>query len=306
MGRRRDPGAVAGRHVTTILIGGPAGIGKSTFVRYLASHVYKCPLAMLNGGKSSTELDLMGGFVVKEGETVFAYGAVPGIIDACNKHKLAILMINEINAFTMGTQMALLPLCDQQEAVTLALLGGELHKVDDDAHLIVLMTMNPKYGGTNQIQQALFSRAGLVLDLDFPDPTMEAQVLTGMTGIPSIWAAKMVEVANETRKELKANHLSMAIDTRGLIEWALTSRSMGASRGWWIAIRHTANFEPNFLEVLRTCGNGKEVDKWDKQGFPRNWTLPMKGTKPASFTGKPKKSRKISEDDYMKDLGEFR
>lgn len=284
--------------VTVIAISGKAGGGKTTLAKYFAK-ILNCPYIVMNCVADMEESDLLGSMLLIDGETCPQYGPIPSAIIAANKHKTAVLLLNEFNALRERTQVVFNPLFDTQNEVIINMFGGEQVKLVKDAHLIVFLTFNPAYAGTNSLQEAAKDRANAKLDFDYPDPEKESMLLTKMTGIPINYAKKFVEVANETRK---SPDLPQAISQRSLLNWVIHARTMGVRRSFNVCIRDKfSDNEDQYKECFESIARGKNLDKWD---LP-TWKIPkIEEVEKSTASEKKKPIKKIVDlGDAWKDLG---
>jgi len=252
------------KHVTTIYIFSPPGLGKTVMCGYLAK-CYQCPYQIINCVNSMIDLDLLGSQVLIGQETIWQDGPLPSIIRAANDHKIGILMINELNALSVNAQMALNPLLDRQEGIILTQNNNEFIGLEEDSHLLIIATMNPDVLGINEIQDSVRDRASAIILLDYPPLEKEATLISKITKIPFDWAIKFCEVIQECRKAKTVdNSVTNAPSTRSLMDWIFYS-------GVWdpmlafemtIANRYAEGMKTLEGEVFLRIAHGKGVEKW--------------------------------------------
>ena len=204
-----------GKRVTAFLVQGPAGIAKTLLGLTIAKKL-AAPYEVINGNRSYDHIDLLGNVMLKGGNTEWLDGPLPSIIRATNLFGKGVLIINEINAMTEGTQIALNSMLDLQAEVVLTRNNSEKIKVEQDNQLIVFMTMNPGYLGTNRIQEAMKSRVYSIW-AEYPSPETEAEILSEICDVQQKAALEITKFAQQIRK--KDLEIPFPPGTRELKQW---------------------------------------------------------------------------------------
>ena len=144
---------------------------------------------------------------------LFQPGILVQAVEIANKKGVCILHLDEINALEPELQKLLNPLLDDRRCIT---ANGKLFKLNDNARLIVIATMNPStYGGTSPLNEDLRSRfCGQVWE--YPKLSHLSKVVN-WKGIP--------------KDEVKRPILQLAQDSfsyrvKGDVEYVLTTRDL--------------------------------------------------------------------------------
>ena len=168
--------------------------------------------------------DLVGRFVILEGETKWINGPLTKAILA-SKEQPVVLLLDEINRARPETKSALYEALDDRAQITIDAVGGET--VEGEAvNLIVVSTMNVGKGHhVEELDLAEQRRLGKKWSIDYLGlnyPERETQLLTDRTPINKEFASKIVEVANDIRELAKDTNeqLSRGVPTGLLIEMA--------------------------------------------------------------------------------------
>jgi len=231
---RKDPN----RHVTTFYMISPPGLGKTVMTSWLARQL-ACPYQIINCVSTMTDLDLLGSQVLIGTETVWQDGPIPSIIRAANDNNIGILTVNELNALTQNAQIAFNPLLDRQEGVILTQNNNENVKMANNAHLIVLASMNPDVMGIHDLQDAVRDRASGIIYMDYPSEEDESRLVSKILGIGVGIVRPFADVISSLRKSKTIDMtLTRAPSTRGLIDWILYSQVIGVINAYKITIRN--------------------------------------------------------------------
>ncbi len=170
-----------------MMLKGPTGCGKSRFVEYMAW---------------------------KQGR--------PLITVACNEDMTALTRatrmgalcyLDEVVEARQDTTVVIHPLTDHRRELPLD-KKGELVKAHPDFHLVI--SYNPGYQSLmKDLKQSTKQRFG-ALDFDYPEPEIEAEIVTRESGVSEDMANKLVQVAMRSRN-LKGHGLDEGMSTRLLV-----------------------------------------------------------------------------------------
>jgi len=245
--------------VHVILMFGPPGNGKTLLAKNLAKK-FKLPYNTINCVSSMVDLDLLGSYVLKKEEMVWADGPLPEIIRATNKHQAGICICNEVNALTPNAQLAFNPLFDHQGEIRLSLKDGEVVRVEENAHLFVICTMNRDVRGINALQEAFVDRADLALDVDYPDMKSEIRIVSELTNLPESTVQRFVEIGVECRKAAIIDRsIRIPLSPRGIIGWINLSKIFGPKEAFEKAVASKYAQTPEEKNVLMTIARGADI-----------------------------------------------
>ena len=193
-----------------ILIEADKGVGKTTLAYEVANRL-DCHIVGYSCSSGTREGDLRGRVMNLNG--LFQPGILVQAVEIANKKGVCILHLDEINALEPELQKLLNPLLDDRRCIT---ANGKLFKLNDNARLIVIATMNPStYGGTSPLNEDLRSRfCGQVWE--YPKLSHLSKVVN-WKGIP--------------KDEVKRPILQLAQDSfsyrvKGDVEYVLTTRDL--------------------------------------------------------------------------------
>ncbi|MFX0102734.1 MAG: AAA family ATPase, partial [Candidatus Hodarchaeota archaeon] len=255
---RRDK-ANSSRKRTTVFFMSPPGLGKTVMGAFLAKE-YNCPYQIINCVSTMTDLDLLGSHVLIGQETVWQDGPLPSIIRATNENGMGILIINELNALTTNAQIGLNPLLDKQQCVVLTLNNNEVVRLDENAHLLILASMNPDILGVNEIQDSVRDRSNAVIYMDYPSVEKEAWLIHNLTGLPVEIARQFTAIINECRLLKTRDHqVTKAPSTRGLLDWIHYSPILGTEVAFELAIINRYGTTEDERNALRMIAKGKYI-----------------------------------------------
>ena len=285
------------KHVSTFYFFSPPGLGKTVLGSFLAA-CYNCPYQIVNCVNSMIDLDLLGSQILIGEGTKWQDGPIPSIIRAANHHKMAILIINELNALTVNAQMGLNPLLDKQQGVILTQNNNEFVRLSEDSQLLIIATMNPDVMGINDLQASVRDRASAIIEMTYPSLEKESWLIQQLTGLDEKWASMFCEVIAECRRaKFVDNTVTKAPSTRAIIDWINYSKVWGAMLSFKLTIanRYCAGNNEVEKKILIRIATGKGVSKWK---IPKDEELFEKIKHPDRFhfpTSQPMKMKKPTE-----------
>lgn len=204
-----------------VLLMGETGLGKTALVRHLA-HSRKQPLRRVNLNGQTTVDDFVGKILLNEKGTYWQDGV---LIEAMKKGYW--LVLDEVNAALPEILFVLHSLLDDDRYVVLPEKDGEI--VRPHANFRIFATMNPsgKYTGTKELNKAFLSRFPLILQMEFPDPKDEQEILKGHSTLDEKQLYSLVKMANDLRVSYKKGELDYVCSTRDLIHCVILAKTFG-------------------------------------------------------------------------------
>jgi len=206
-----------------VLLVGPEGSGKTLLGRCLAKD-FQANSTTIDGSSQTDRRDLEGNWEIVNRETVFNKGPLLRAVESANKpnekgEKIAFVIINEVNAIRPSEQISLNGLLSEEE-MNLISKGGENIKLDDDAKLVIIGTMNVGVLGINPLQEAFFDRFQLILNIDYPNKNIEKKILKKITGCGEELAEIVSDMAFRFRNAQSSGYqLSKNFSTRISVEF---------------------------------------------------------------------------------------
>jgi len=207
-----------------VLLKGETGTGKTTLVHELA-HRTNNSLRQINLNGNTTVDEIVGRTVLKGSGTAFVDGIM---IDAMRQGHW--LLLDELNA---GLPEVLLAL--QQ-----VLIDGKYTLVESDGEVVVAHpnfrvfgTMNPPetYIGTNHLNPATLSRFGVVIEVEYPDPKTELDIIKSK--LPSkprtsdSELSECIRLAGDIRNGYAQQEYAFMLSTRDIISWCQINEHYG-------------------------------------------------------------------------------
>jgi MoxR-like ATPase len=134
--------------------------------------------------------DIVGSEILDETEDGRAFRFIPGPVFT------QVLMADEINRASPRTQSALLQAMQEREVS----VAGQTHKLPKPFH--VLATQNPiEQEGTYPLPEAQLDRFLLQVQIDYPDPDSERQMLLVTTGLEDRSTSQVMDAAQLIRAQ---------------------------------------------------------------------------------------------------------
>ncbi len=140
--------------------------------------------------------DILGSEILEETESGRSFRFIPGPVFT------QVLMADEINRASPRTQSALLQAMQEREVS----VAGQTHALPKPFH--VLATQNPiEQEGTYPLPEAQLDRFLLQVNVDYPDPDAERQMLLVTTGLEDRTPAQVMDAAQLLRAQTLVRRL---------------------------------------------------------------------------------------------------
>jgi nitric oxide reductase NorQ protein len=190
-----------------MMIKGPTGCGKSRFVEHMAWKLGK-PLITVACNEDMTASDLVGRFLLDKDGTKWQDGPLTTAARIG-----AICYLDEVVEARQDTTVVIHPLTDHRRTLPLD-KKGELIEANPDFQLVI--SYNPGYQSLmKDLKQSTKQRFG-GLDFDYPEESLEIQIVAKESGVDKETAKKLVQIAHRARN-LKGHGLDEGISTRLLV-----------------------------------------------------------------------------------------
>ena len=202
-----------------VLFVGPKGVGKTLGIAYYAFKK-NLPLIQFDCSETTKRQDLLGRFVLLDGEVKFVLGVLPQAIQAANKFGAAVLVLEELNALTPQMQKTLNQLLDWRGHVFVP-ETNKIYRLKPGAKLLIAATMNPSsYGGVYALNEDLKSRFGQLF-VEYPSEKKEKEIVKVVVGdnVPESLVEGIIKLAKETRNGWENGELSYALSPRDVVQF---------------------------------------------------------------------------------------
>jgi MoxR-like ATPase len=208
---------IKSRTFCPVFISGLSGCGKTTTVQQVC-HDLNRECVRVNITCETDEDDLMGGFRLIDGETVFAYGPV---VEAMRRG--AVLLLDEID-LASSKVMCLQPVLEGK--------GTFLKKIGEQivpAPGFTIATANTKgqgnesgkFVGTNVLNEAFLDRFAITMDQEYPAEKVETRILRNVMARAGAedeqFVTNLVTWANAIRRTYSEGACDEIISTRRLV-----------------------------------------------------------------------------------------
>lgn len=190
-----------------VLLKGPTGCGKTRFVEHMAHRLGR-PLITVACHEDLTASDLVGRFLFREGQTVWADGPLTSAV-----RQGAICYLDEVVEARKDTVVVIHPLTDDRRILPID-KQGQILKAPPEFMLVI--SYNPGYQSViKELKQSTRQRF-LALEFSYPSDKLEREVVAREADIPLEQAAILVRIGARIRT-LTAHGLEEGISTRLLI-----------------------------------------------------------------------------------------
>jgi hypothetical protein len=215
-----------------VLIEGPTGPGKTTFVMAYAAKTEKRFYAVpSNVGIEPSQLfgkyipDGVGGFK-------WVDGPVTALVRAGG-----VLLINEVNFVPERVATVLFGLLDRRRSIIL--LDHEAEVIEAHPDLVIVADMNPEYEGTRQLNKAFRNRFAAQLFWDY-DPNVEARLIRSEV---------LRNMAAKIRTQIAAGAFETPLSTNMLMEFEKIACGLSYD---YAATNFVNHFTPDEREAVKT------------------------------------------------------
>ncbi|MEE9447310.1 MAG: CbbQ/NirQ/NorQ/GpvN family protein [Arenicellales bacterium] len=224
-----------------VLLKGPTGCGKSRFMEHMAWRL-KRPLITVSCHDDLTSSDLVGRYLIVGGETRWTDGPLTRAV-RCG----GICYLDEVVEARKDTTVVIHPLADDRRALPIE-KTGEL--VQAGPEFCLAISYNPGYQSVLKDLKQSTRQRFVAIEFDYPEATMEMQIIVKESGIDEGIAKQLVKFAGMTRN-LKGNGLEEGASTRLLVHAAKLIMTdiepVAACRG---AITQALSDDPEMLQAV--------------------------------------------------------
>ena len=190
-----------------VMIKGPTGCGKSRFIEYMAWKLGR-PLITVACNEDMTASDLVGRYLLDANGTRWQDGPLTTAARIG-----AICYLDEVVEARQDTTVVIHPLTDHRRTLPLD-KKGELVEAHPDFQLVI--SYNPGYQSLMKDLKQSTKQRFSALEFDYPEASIEAEILSKETGVAGDTAEKLVKIAH-TARNLKGHGLDEGISTRLLV-----------------------------------------------------------------------------------------
>jgi nitric oxide reductase NorQ protein len=190
-----------------VLLKGPTGCGKTRFMEYMAWRL-KRPLITVSCHDDLTASDLVGRFLIKQGETLWIDGPLSRAV-----RSNAICYLDEVVEARKDTTVVIHPLADDRRSLPIEKTGELL---EAGAAFCLAMSYNPGYQSVLKDLKQSTRQRFVALEFDYPDAELEQHIVQTESDIDVGLAKQLVKFAHMTRN-LKGQGLDEGASTRLLV-----------------------------------------------------------------------------------------
>ena len=248
VGKEEQVFRAAFRQGLSILLKGPTGCGKTRFVEAMAFDLGR-PLVTVACHDDLTTADLVGRFLLRGGETIWADGPLTRAV-----RDGAICYLDEIVEARQDTTVVLHPLADHRRQMPIDRLGTTLDAADGFG---LVVSYNPGYQSVLKDLKDSTRQRMVAIELDFPPADVEEKVVAHEADVEPEVAVQLVRLGQAIRR----------LETAGLREVASTRVLVAAGRlvAYGLSLRDAARAAvagPLTDDPLVTAGLFEMIDAY--------------------------------------------
>lgn len=152
------------RNQLPVLLKGPTGCGKTRFMEHMSWRL-KRPLITVSCHDDLTASDLVGRFLVKNGETVWVDGPLAAAVRAGG-----ICYLDEVVEARKDTTVVIHPLADDRRVLPMEKVGELLEATPE---FCLAISFNPGYQSILKDLKQSTRQRFVALEFDYPEPGLE-------------------------------------------------------------------------------------------------------------------------------------
>ncbi|WP_440994986.1 CbbQ/NirQ/NorQ/GpvN family protein [Arhodomonas sp. SL1] len=194
------------RHLP-LLLKGPTGCGKTRFVSHMAARLGR-PLFTVACHDDLTAADLTGRYLLQDGETRWVDGPLTRAV-----REGGICYLDEVVEARKDVTVVLHPLTDDRRVLPLERTGEMLAAPPE---FMLVVSYNPGYQDILKSLKPSTRQRFVALDVDFPPPELECDIVAQESGLPRERCAALVNLAARLRA-MRGQDLEEGVSTRLLI-----------------------------------------------------------------------------------------
>jgi len=193
-----------------VLLKGPTGCGKTRFMQYMAWKL-KRPLITVSCHDDLTASDLVGRYLIRGGETVWADGPLTKAVMVGG-----FCYLDEIVEARKDTTVVIHPLADDRRILPIE-KKGEILKAPQE--FLLCISYNPGYQSILKDLKQSTRQRFMAIEFKYPQKSLEIEIIMHESGVEENLAEKLVSFGKKTRN-LKDKGLTEGASTRLLIHAA--------------------------------------------------------------------------------------
>ncbi len=197
-----------------VMLKGPTGSGKTRFLEYMAFKLDR-PLITVAANEDMTASDLVGRFLLADGETVWRDGPLTLAV-----REGAICYLDEIVEARQDTTVAIHPLTDSRRVLPLDKLNQQV-SAHPDFQLVI--SYNPGYQSVIKDLKESTKQRFVAIDFGYPNADVETEIVEREGGAAGAAAKSLVRIGGLTRN-LRQLGLTEGASTRMLVHAARLAR----------------------------------------------------------------------------------
>lgn len=235
---------VAIEHNLPVLLVGETGVGKTSIINEMAAQHGRKSIRFSITGETTVD-EFVGKYTLRRGSTNWQDGI---LLQAIKEGWW--LIVDEINAALPEILFVLHSLLDDDKFVVVSNHEGEVVKPHKNFRFFAAMNPVDEYAGTKDLNKAFKSRFPMIIDMAYPEPKIEVEILEKRTGVPKKDAVLMVDVGLALRQAKDNDDIFYTCSTRDLIQWGELEQHLGLDDAFKVTILNKAEGDAHNVQKI--------------------------------------------------------
>ena len=225
-----------------LMVKGPTGCGKTRFIQHMAEKLGR-ELVTVSCNEDTSATDLLGRHLLLGGDTRWVDGPVTRAVRSGT-----LLYLDEIAEARADALVVIHSLSDHRRELFLDRTGETLRAPDE---FMLIVSYNPGYQRSMRELKPSTRQRFVALSFGYPPESVEAEIITGETGLEKATAQRLVQIGRKIRNLTELSLMESASTRLLVAAGRLIVRGVPPRLACHSAIAEPLSDDPDALAALR-------------------------------------------------------